>query len=132
VPAHYARREPGVLDIFSEYSLKIPRIYSIFPCWAGVEVLRARRASAQTTLDTTQYIFFYRTQNFYEAVQDPRWIAAVQKEVDSILENSTWELVQNIPHGKEPINAMWIFKAKTGPSGKIEKLKVRIVAKENE
>jgi hypothetical protein len=26
-PAHYARREPGVLDIFSEYSLKIPRIY---------------------------------------------------------------------------------------------------------
>jgi hypothetical protein len=56
----------------------------------------------------------------------------VQKEVDSILENSTWELVQNIPHGKEPINAMWIFKAKTGPSGKIEKLKVRIVAKENE
>jgi hypothetical protein len=28
VPVHYTRREPGVLDIFSEYSLKIPRIYS--------------------------------------------------------------------------------------------------------
>jgi hypothetical protein len=28
VPVHYAGREPGVLDIFFEYSLKIPRIYS--------------------------------------------------------------------------------------------------------
>jgi hypothetical protein len=26
--AYYARREPGVLNIFSEYSFKIPRIYS--------------------------------------------------------------------------------------------------------
>jgi hypothetical protein len=60
VLAHYTRREPGVLDIFSEYSLKIPRIcsnmleytriYSIFPYWVGMEVLRARRAGAQTTL----------------------------------------------------------------------------------
>jgi hypothetical protein len=28
VPTHYTRREPGVLDIYSKYSLKIPRIYS--------------------------------------------------------------------------------------------------------
>jgi hypothetical protein len=26
VPAHYTGHEPGVLDIFSEYSLKIPQI----------------------------------------------------------------------------------------------------------
>jgi hypothetical protein len=26
--AHYAGREPGVLNIFFEYSLKMPRIYS--------------------------------------------------------------------------------------------------------
>jgi hypothetical protein len=28
MPAHYIGREPGVLDIFAKYSLKIPRIYS--------------------------------------------------------------------------------------------------------
>jgi hypothetical protein len=28
VPAHYAGCEPGVLDIFSKYSLKLPRICS--------------------------------------------------------------------------------------------------------
>jgi hypothetical protein len=57
---------------------------------------------------------------------------AVQKEVDSILENSTWTPISTIPDGKTPINAMWIFKAKTGPSGTVEKLKARIVAKGNE
>jgi hypothetical protein len=44
MPAYYARHELSVLDIFSKYSLKIPRIYSnmlkytriysIFPCQA--------------------------------------------------------------------------------------------------
>jgi hypothetical protein len=42
VLAHYAKCKPGILDIFSEYSFKIPqiylnmlkytRIYLIFPC----------------------------------------------------------------------------------------------------
>jgi hypothetical protein len=46
-PVYYIRYEPDILDIFSEYSLKIPRIYSnilkytrIFPCWVGVKVYR--------------------------------------------------------------------------------------------
>jgi hypothetical protein len=47
VPAHYAGRELDVLDIFSKYSLKIPRIYSIFSCRAGVEVLWARQAGGR-------------------------------------------------------------------------------------
>jgi hypothetical protein len=45
--AHYARCKPGVLDIFSEYSLKIPQIclnilkYTrTFPCRAGGQVGR--------------------------------------------------------------------------------------------
>jgi hypothetical protein len=52
VLAHYARYKPGVLNIISEYSIKIPqiysnmlkytRIYSIFPCWVGTEVYRVR------------------------------------------------------------------------------------------
>jgi hypothetical protein len=48
VPAHYVGCELSILDIFSKYSFKIPQIYSIFPCWAGVEVLRARRAGGRT------------------------------------------------------------------------------------
>lgn len=60
------------------------------------------------------------------------WALVIQKEVESILDNQTWSLVNHVPKGKIPINAMWIFKAKTGPSGNIEKLKARVVAKGNE
>jgi hypothetical protein len=62
----------------------------------------------------------------------PRWKATIQKEINSILENRTCELVHDIPAGKTPIHVMWIFKSKTGPTGQIEKLKARVVAKRNE
>jgi hypothetical protein len=62
----------------------------------------------------------------------PGWKAVVQKEIDSVLENCIWELVHEIPAGKTPIHAMWIFKSKTGPIGQIEKLKAHVVAKGNE
>jgi hypothetical protein len=55
MPAHYVGHKPGILDIFSKYSLKITRIclnmleYTrIFPCRAGTEVYRARRAGGRT------------------------------------------------------------------------------------
>jgi hypothetical protein len=57
---------------------------------------------------------------------------AIQKEIESILENNTWQVVDQLSTGKRPINAMWIFKAKSSPNGKTEKLKARIVAKGNE
>jgi hypothetical protein len=58
VPAHYARREPGILDIFSEYSLKLPRI-----CSNIVDISLSGRlvaglggqVGAQTTLATVWY-----------------------------------------------------------------------------
>jgi hypothetical protein len=37
----------------------------------------------------------------------------------------------HLPPRKTAINAMWIFKTKTGPTGSIKKLKARIVAKRN-
>jgi hypothetical protein len=57
---------------------------------------------------------------------------AIQKEIELVLENNTWQVVDQISIGKHPINAMWIFKAKSNPPGKIEKLKPHIIAKGNE
>jgi transposase InsO family protein len=71
-------------------------------------------------------------RHFYEATQHPGWAAAKQKEIDSVLENDTWQLTEHVLPGKTPIHAMWIFKAKYNPSSQIEKLKARIVAKGNE
>jgi hypothetical protein len=74
--AHYTGRELGVLDIFSEYSLKIPRIYlnmlkysriysnileytQIFPCRAGAEVYQARQAGRRTDNPVFESILVY-------------------------------------------------------------------------
>jgi hypothetical protein len=60
------------------------------------------------------------------------WASAIMREVQSVLENGTWIVVDNILQGKVPINAMWLFKAKIGPNGMVDKIKARIVAKVNE
>ena len=70
--------------------------------------------------------------NFYNVMVHLGWTDAVHKEINSLLENQIWELIDNLPIGKRPINAMWISKAKSGPIGLIEKSKARIVAKRNE
>jgi hypothetical protein len=41
------------------------------------------------------------------ASQDPRWLAAMQEEVDSLQENNTWTLT-SLPHGKKAITSKWV------------------------
>jgi hypothetical protein len=66
--------------------------------------------------------------DFYEASQKQEWKDAMQTEIDSILKNQTWAIVDRPPR-KKPITAKWIFKTKRDPSGKISKLKAIIVAR---
>ncbi|GKB42761.1 DNA polymerase zeta catalytic subunit-like protein [Tanacetum coccineum] len=53
---------------------------------------------------------------------------AIQSEIDSIVQNNTWKLV-DLPSGHKPIGHKWIFKKKLRPDGTIEKYKARLVAK---
>lgn len=55
------------------------------------------------------------------------WKEAVKCELDSILLNHTWELVE-LPKGCKPIKCKWIFKKKLRPDGTIDKFKARLVA----
>ena len=48
------------------------------------------------------------------------WKEAINSEIESILSNHTWELV-NLPHGSKPIGCKWIFKRKLKPDGSIDK-----------
>lgn len=56
------------------------------------------------------------------------WKDAVKVEMDSIVSNGTWELV-NLPPGCSTIGCKWIFKRKLKPDGSIDKYKARLVAK---
>ncbi|CAH9095404.1 unnamed protein product [Cuscuta europaea] len=53
---------------------------------------------------------------------------AIKSEMDSIVQNGTWELV-DLPPGCTTIGCKWIFKKKLKPDGTIDKYKARLVAK---
>ncbi|GKD25905.1 retrotransposon protein, putative, ty1-copia subclass [Tanacetum coccineum] len=63
-----------------------------------------------------------------ESSEAPYWKEAIQGEIDSIMHNNTWKLV-DLPSGHKPIGHKWIFKKKLRPDGTIEKYKARLVAK---
>jgi hypothetical protein len=56
------------------------------------------------------------------------WKEAVRSEMNSILSNRTWELVDQ-PYGYKPMGCKWVFKKKFMPDGTIHKYKARLVAK---
>ncbi|KAL8110798.1 hypothetical protein AgCh_026508 [Apium graveolens] len=56
------------------------------------------------------------------------WKGAVKSEIDSIVSNGTWELV-DLPPGCSTIGCKWIFKRKLNPDGSINKYMARLVAK---
>ena len=70
-------------------------------------------------------------QTFKEAMKSSEaqyWKEAVNSEVESILNNHTWELV-DLPPGNKPLGYKWIFKRKLKDDGTIDKYKARLVVK---
>ena len=58
----------------------------------------------------------------------PMWKEAVNSEIESIMQNHTWELV-DLPPGSKPLGCKWIFKRKMKTDGSIDKFKTRLIAK---
>ncbi|GKE83195.1 zinc finger, CCHC-type containing protein, partial [Tanacetum coccineum] len=56
------------------------------------------------------------------------WKEAVNDEMDSIIGNNTWIII-DLPPGSKDIKSKWIFKRKLRVDGSIEKFKARLVAK---
>ena len=56
------------------------------------------------------------------------WKEVIQSEIDSILQNHTWELV-DLPLGCKPRSSKWVFKRKMKVDGSICKYKARLVIK---
>jgi hypothetical protein len=56
------------------------------------------------------------------------WKEVIHSEMDSILSNETWELVDR-PYGCKPVGCKWVFKKKLMLDGTIDKYRARLVAK---
>ncbi|XP_075092389.1 uncharacterized protein LOC142172624 [Nicotiana tabacum] len=76
----------------------------------------------------TAYSALTQPTTFKEAATDPRWVKAMQLEIDALEDNHTWSII-DLPPGKTPIGYRWVYKIKYKASGKVEKFKARLVAK---
>ena len=69
-------------------------------------------------------------RSYREAMNGPNssvWKSAADVEMESVLKNKTWELV-DLPPGKNAIGSKWVFKTKLNADGSINKYKARFVA----
>ena len=70
-------------------------------------------------------------EDFDEAIngnESEKWRQAVDEEMNSIMQNETWDLV-TLPKGRKAIKSKWVFKRKTDATGKVIRHKARLVAK---
>jgi hypothetical protein len=56
------------------------------------------------------------------------WKEVVNDEMDSILSNNTWVLI-DLPPGSKLIGCKWVFRRKYNIDGSIQTFKARLVAK---
>ena len=81
--------------------------------------------------DFYTYLIENEPSSYFEAISsldELLWKEAIKTELDYILKNQTWVLV-DLSLGAKPICYKWIFKRKYFPDGSIEKYKARLVAK---
>jgi hypothetical protein len=56
------------------------------------------------------------------------WKEAIRSEMDSIMSNATWEVVER-PYGCKSIGSKWVFKKKLRPNDTIERYKSGLIIK---
>ena len=66
--------------------------------------------------------------SYKQAAEDSNWVEAMQKELQALEENDTWELTK-LPPGKKAIGSKWVYKVKFKPDGTVDRYKARLVAK---
>ena len=62
------------------------------------------------------------------SIEGLMWKKTIKSEIDSILHNHTWELV-DLPLGCKPLSSKWVFKRKRKVDGSIDKYETRLVIK---
>ena len=98
-----------------------------------VEPRRSKRARVEKSfgLDFLTYMLEGEPQTYKEAVNSTEglmWKEAIDSEIESILHNHTWELV-DLPPCCKPLSSKWVFKRKRKVDGSIDKYKARLVIK---
>uniref|UniRef100_A0A2N9HRF5 Uncharacterized protein n=1 Tax=Fagus sylvatica TaxID=28930 RepID=A0A2N9HRF5_FAGSY len=98
------------------------------------ELRRSKRSRTETGFGLDFIIAFLSEddpktyQEAMKSIDASFWKDAINSELESIMANHTWELV-DLPRGCKPIGCKWVFKKKLKADGSIDKFKARLVAK---
>ncbi|BFG25422.1 hypothetical protein CerSpe_116960 [Prunus speciosa] len=63
-----------------------------------------------------------------EALQDPKWVEAMNVEMMALQKNGTWEIVPQL-EGNKHVGCRWVYTVKHKAEGTIDRYKARLVAK---
>ncbi|GKC31486.1 ribonuclease H-like domain-containing protein [Tanacetum coccineum] len=77
---------------------------------------------------TTELNKAFEPKNYWEACKDQHWIKAMNKKMDALYRNDTWEIC-DLPKDRKSIGGKWVIKIKYKSNGKIKRYKARYVVK---
>ncbi|KAJ0909110.1 putative RNA-directed DNA polymerase [Helianthus annuus] len=66
--------------------------------------------------------------SYEEAASNPKWVEAMNKEMEALFRNHTWVLA-DLPKDRKAIGCKWVFRVKYKSNGEVERYKARLVAK---
>ncbi|GJV31541.1 putative RNA-directed DNA polymerase, partial [Tanacetum coccineum] len=107
---------------FNDFFVNSSVIYGMekYVCYAN---LSSVNHCFSTTLDMS-----IKPKTFHEASQNPKWIEAMNLEMEALFRNNTYVLA-DLPPGRKAIGCKWIWKIKYKSSGEVDRYKARLVAK---
>ena len=98
-----------------------------------MEPRRSKKARVEKDFGPDYYVFNSKEnpQNLKEALTSPYaifWKEAINDEMEYLISNRTWKLV-DLPPSCKTIGCKWVLRKKLKPDGSVDKFKDRLVAK---